>query len=103
MTVRAQKFTPEVLLSAPRRGKGTPNAVGDKVIYSVTEYSFTYHKQYSEIRMFLSKTGETVLVTDKTGAASPTWVGEELLLLLPGPNPGSTEIVVGDPSDFEKS
>ena len=90
-------------MSAPRRGKGISNAVGDKVVYSVTEYSFADHKQNSAIRMFLSKTGETVLITDKHGAASPTWIGEKLLVLLPGPNPGTTEVVMGDPTDFEKS
>lgn len=37
MTIRAAKFTPEVLLSAPRRTPGLPNSTGEKAIYSVSQ------------------------------------------------------------------
>jgi len=35
MTIRATKFTPEVLLSAPRRSIGMPNPSGTAVLYTV--------------------------------------------------------------------
>lgn len=37
MTIRAAKFTPEVLLSAPRRSAGIPNSTGKLVLYTVSE------------------------------------------------------------------
>lgn len=37
MTIQASKFTPEVLLSAPRRSPGVPNATGELVLYTVSE------------------------------------------------------------------
>lgn len=37
MTIRAAQFTPEVLLSAPRRSAGSPNSTGKLVLYTVSE------------------------------------------------------------------
>lgn len=37
MTIQAAKFTPEILLSAPRRSPGVPNATGELVLYTVSE------------------------------------------------------------------
>lgn len=37
MTIQAAKFTPEVLLSAPRRSPGVPNATGELVLYTVSD------------------------------------------------------------------
>lgn len=36
MTIRAAKFTPEVLLSAPRRSPGSPNSTGKLVLHTVS-------------------------------------------------------------------
>ncbi len=36
MTIKATKFTPPVLLSAPRRSAGVPNPSGTKVLYTVS-------------------------------------------------------------------
>lgn len=36
MTIQASKFTPEVLLSAPRRSPGVPNPSGTKALYTVS-------------------------------------------------------------------
>lgn len=38
MTVHASRFTPEVLLSAPRRSTGVPNSTGDLVLYTVCSH-----------------------------------------------------------------
>ncbi len=35
MILKAVKFTPEVLLSAPRRSPGAPNSTGEKVLHTV--------------------------------------------------------------------
>lgn len=35
MTIQADKFTPEVLLAAPRRSAGVPNCTGELILYTV--------------------------------------------------------------------
>ena len=104
MTVRARKFTPEVLLSAPRRSAGVPNDQGDKILYTVSTYSFSEHKRTAEVRLLSAKSGESILVTDKSGASEPTWIdNKNVLLLIPGKDDGTTDVVIGDPADFEKT
>jgi hypothetical protein len=104
MTVRAKKFTPEVMLSAPRRSSGAPNDEGDKIVYTISTYSFSDHKRTTEVRILLAKSGESILVTDKAGASEPTWVdNDKVLLLIPGKDAGTTDVVIGDPTDFEKT
>lgn len=36
MTIQASRFTPEVMLSAPRRSAGIPNSSGELVLYTVS-------------------------------------------------------------------
>lgn len=36
MTIQAARFTPEVLLSAPRRSAGIPNSSGELILYTVS-------------------------------------------------------------------
>jgi hypothetical protein len=38
MTIKANRFTPEVLLSAPRRSPGAPNSTGELVLYTVRSH-----------------------------------------------------------------
>lgn len=40
MTIRAAKFTPEVLLSAPRRSPGSPNSTGKLVLHTVSPHAY---------------------------------------------------------------
>lgn len=39
MTIRAAKFTPEVMLSAPRRSAGSPDPSGKRALYTVRSNS----------------------------------------------------------------
>ena len=41
MTIQAAKFTPEVLLSAPRRSAGVPNSTGELALFTVRAHSFS--------------------------------------------------------------
>lgn len=36
MTRQATRFTPEVLISAPRRSTGVPNSTGELILYTVS-------------------------------------------------------------------
>ncbi|KAK8197375.1 hypothetical protein IWZ00DRAFT_165879 [Phyllosticta capitalensis] len=100
MTIKAQKFTPEVLLSAPRRGDGVPNSDGSKVLYSVSTYSFEEHSQSSEIRVLDVASKKSTLVTDNADASDPTWLDNgDILILAPGSN-GTTDVLVGPHDSF---
>jgi hypothetical protein len=102
MTIRATKFTPEVLLSAPRRSAGIPNKDGSKVLYSVSTYSFAEHAKKSEIRVLDVETQQTTLITDEASASDPNWLDDESILLLISADDGVTAVKVGKVEDFGK-
>jgi dipeptidyl aminopeptidase/acylaminoacyl peptidase len=49
MVHRASKFTPQVLLSAPRRSAGVPNADASLILYTTSTYSFETHAKTSSL------------------------------------------------------
>lgn len=102
MTVRASKFTPKVLLEAPRRSQGAPNSDASKILYSVSTYSFSEHAKKSEIRLLDAETQQTSLVTDEKAFSEPTWLDDETVLLLKSNDDGTTDLVIGSPENFEK-
>jgi hypothetical protein len=102
MTIRAAKFTPEVLLEAPRRSGGVPNSDATKVLYSVSTYSFSGHSKKSEIRVLDVASQQTSLVTDDASFSEPLWLDDETVLLLKSNNDSTTHMVVGSPYNFEK-
>jgi hypothetical protein len=102
MTVRANKFTPEVLLSAPRRSAATPNPAGTLALFTVSTYSFQSHSKTSEIRVLDIKTGESKLLTSDINASEPTWLLQNnLVLWLKGGEKGRTNLVIADAGNFE--
>jgi hypothetical protein len=102
MTVRANKFTPEVLLSAPRRSAGNPNANGTLALYTVSTYSFENHSKTSEIRVLDIKSGQSKLLSNDLKASEPTWLSEKnLLLWLKGGEKGTTSLILVDADNPE--
>ena len=69
MTIKANLFTPEVLLSAPRRSAGIPNADGTAALYTVSTYSFSDKKRSSELRLLDLKTNQSNLLLSGDGEA----------------------------------
>jgi hypothetical protein len=104
MTIKAAKFTPDVLLSAPRKSAGAPNSDASIILFKISTYSFADHKWTREIRALDAKTNESSLVTDTEGADEPTWIGDDgdIMLLIPGEK-GSTNLVAGKFDDFDKT
>jgi hypothetical protein len=97
MTVRAKKFTPEVLLSAPRRSSAIPNQKGTLALFTASTYSFNSHSKSSEIRILDIKTGQTKLVSSDAQASEPTWLGEKnLIVWLKGGEKGTTSLMMTD-------
>ena len=101
MTIRANKFTPEILLGAPRRSEGNPNSDASKVLYSLSTYSFEEHAKTSEIRVLDVKSGETSLITDDQGASEPQWLNDETVMLLSEGKEGTT-VKIGPADGFSE-
>lgn len=101
MTIKAAKFTPEVLLEAPRRSVGVPNSNATRILYSVSTYSFEEHAKKSEIRLLCPESQQSTLVTDDDSASEPNWIDDETIVFLKSEDDGTTSVVVGDPSSFD--
>ncbi|KAM0799318.1 dipeptidyl aminopeptidase [Usnea florida] len=100
----AERFTPEVLLSAPRRSAATPNSAGTLAVYTASTYSFESHKKISEIKVLDISSRIDSLITNAEGASEPNWLGSgnELLWLEPGEK-GQTQLVVGNADEIGTS
>lgn len=102
MTIQFNKFTPEVLLSAPRRSAAIPNADGTLALFTISTYSFQNHSKSAEIRVLDIKTGHTKLLTNDLNASEPTWLGEKnLIIWLKGGEKGTTSLVLADAENLE--
>lgn len=101
MTVKASHFTPEVLLSAPRRSAGIPSPNGTKFLYTVSTYSFGKHSRSSEVRVLDSAAQESRVVIDIEGASDPIWLDSYWVLLLVPGEKGATKVLVGRADDFK--
>ncbi|KAI9719241.1 MAG: hypothetical protein M1812_003571 [Candelaria pacifica] len=103
MTVRANKFTPEVLLSAPRRSAGLPSPDGKLVLYIESTYSFETHKTTSEIKVLDIETGKSTQCTGDERDKDPVWIGEGTeVVWLQGGKDGMTKFMVGDAGDLAR-
>ena len=101
---RVETFTPEVLLSAPRRSSASPNSAGTLVVFTVSTYSFESHKKTSEIKVLDIRSGTQSLVTNAEGTSEPNWLGDRNeLLWLQAEKKGHTLLVVGNVDEVGKS
>ncbi|RDW64006.1 dipeptidyl-peptidase-like protein V [Coleophoma crateriformis] len=99
MTVRAHKFTPEVLLSAPRRSAASPNSTGTLALYTESVYSFQSHSKTSEICVLDTSNGQSTCLSSDLNASEPTWLGDkDLVLWLKSGDKGITNLILGDAS-----
>lgn len=104
MTTRAEKFTPEVLLSAPRRSSASPNSAGNLAVYTVSTYSFESHKKTTEIKVLDIATGQSNLITNEEKTSEPHWLGYgKELLWLQSTEKGATKLVVGSVDEVGKT
>ncbi|KAI2638119.1 prolyl oligopeptidase [Xylaria nigripes] len=76
MTIRATKFTPEVLLSAPRRSSAVPNSTGKLALYTASQYSFKTHSRRYSIRLLDIASGNSSEIFSNPAYSEPTWISE---------------------------
>lgn len=103
MTVRARKFDPKALISAPRRSAGVPNKDASYILYSVSTYSFEDHATKSEIRLMDAKSRESYVIDDSGKCSSPVWLEDDTIVVLRAKDDGSTELVIGNAKDFKNT
>ncbi|KIW19605.1 hypothetical protein PV08_00178 [Exophiala spinifera] len=96
MTVR-KLYTPEVLLSAPRRSAAIPSPDGKLAVYTQSTYSFDSHSRTNEICVLDLTTAQSVCISKDPKASEPRWTGtgHELVWLKECDN-GNTSFVITD-------
>ncbi|KAL2415538.1 putative dipeptidyl-peptidase 5 [Exophiala dermatitidis] len=96
MTVR-KKYTPEVLLSAPRRSAALASPDGKLALYTQSTYSFDTHTRTNEICVLDLTTSQSVTISKDAKATEPRWTGtnHEVVWLKECEN-GNTSFVITD-------
>ncbi|KAI1824526.1 prolyl oligopeptidase [Xylaria intraflava] len=82
MTIRATRFTPEVLLSAPRRSSAIPNPTGELALYAVSQYSFETHSKKYAIKLLDISSGNSTELFDNPAYSEPTWVSDHEIIFI---------------------
>lgn len=101
MTIRAQKFTPEVMLGSSRRSPGIPNGDGSQILYTSSTYSFETQQTTREMRVFDVQSSESKLLTHAS-ASEPKWLDEKNLIFLSSGEEGATNVVIACLDDFKQ-
>ncbi|KAL9624011.1 MAG: hypothetical protein Q9160_001764 [Pyrenula sp. 1 TL-2023] len=98
MTIRPKskvKFTPELLISAPRPSSAVPNDDGSLALFTTSSYSTDADTESNETKILDLKTGHTSLFSNDSAVKEPQWlVGNSLLWLKPVSG-GKTQIWIG--------
>lgn len=90
----AEKFTPEVLIEAPRRGPAIPNLDGTKAIFSTSQHIIG-GATFKEVRILDLKTSGSHVLTANPKAHDFTWLTTESVAFLePGEKSGETQLVI---------
>ena len=98
MVQRSERFTPQTLLSAPRRSAGVPHPDGTKVLYTTSSYSFETHKKDTELRILEVKTGAGLVLAQNEDVSDLNWMqGDEFACLCAGKD-GVTTLCIGNAS-----
>lgn len=108
MTLKATKFTPEVLLSAPRRSPAVPSPNGKKALFTVSEttshsrclanqiqvstYSFETHKTTVQFRLLDIESGQSSVLYEDNRISEPVWLDDDEFLFLRSSD-GGTAII----------
>lgn len=97
------KFTPEVLLSAPRRTIGVPNPSGTRVLYGISAYSFETHSKTGELRVLDVETSESYTLNKAEGNKDCNWLDDDTFACLQPEKDGSTSLFVASVNNTMKS
>lgn len=90
-------FTPQAMLSAPRRSAGVPDLSGARVLHTVSTYSFEEHKKTTELRCLETESLESHLLTNEEGVSEPQWLEgqENAFICLKAGDKSTTQVIIG--------
>lgn len=90
-------FTPQAMLSSPRRGAAIPNADGTLALYTVATYSYEEHYNAHELRVMNLANGTSWLFSNSSAISNANWLGDgSKIIWFVSEDDGSTSFVVGD-------
>ncbi|KAI1774279.1 Alpha/Beta hydrolase protein [Hypoxylon cercidicola] len=96
MVVRT-KYTPEVLLSAPRRSAAIPSPDGKLALYTQSAYSFEAHRNTCDICVLDLTNGQSITIVKDRKAGEPKWTGYNYdIVWLEECGNGNTSFVISD-------
>ncbi|KAH0443844.1 oligopeptidase family protein [Colletotrichum camelliae] len=100
----AKQFTPEVLLSAPRRGPAVPSPDGSLILYTQSAHSFDDNKTLKEVRLMAVESGASEQLADDDRVHDAQWIpgtSTDIIYLKSG-DKGTTQIWIADGADPAK-
>lgn len=93
-------FTPEEMLSAPRRGTALPNSDGTLALYTLSTHSFETHSNSRGLYVMDLSNGSTWLFSNSSAIGEATWLGSGATILWTvSEDDGTTSLLVGDATD----
>ncbi|KAF9874649.1 oligopeptidase family protein [Colletotrichum karsti] len=100
----AKDFTPDVLLSAPRRGSAVPSPDGTLILYTQSTHSFEDNKTVKEVRLMDIESGASDQLTDDDKVHDAQWLpGTKTdVIYLKSGEKGTTQIWIANGDDPAK-
>ncbi|MCJ1474015.1 hypothetical protein MMC13_002673 [Lambiella insularis] len=92
MTILKTQFTPEDLITAPRRSSATPSPDGKYALYTANKYALESHSETIEVQILDLDTERSTLFSDNQRNKAPSWLGNSQILWSKDTDDGSTEI-----------
>lgn len=99
--VFVQKFTPESLISAPRRGPAVPNHDGTLALFTQSTHTIGERETSKEIRVLNIQTGDSERLVEDAKARDALWLGDgtNTVIFLKSGGVGITWIMMADAAD----
>lgn len=90
-------FTPEAMLSAPRRGSALPNSDGTLALYASTTWNFTTHTRTYDLSVMDLSNGSSWQFSNSSAVSNAQWLGDGTTILwLVSEDDGSTTFAISD-------
>ena len=86
-------FTPQLLLSGPRRSPGVPNPSGTTVLFTTSSYSFQEHSQKTTLQALRVQSGETIDLAVNQDISHINWLDDERFVCLRSEKDGRTSLL----------
>lgn len=91
------KFTPEAMLSAPRRGTALPNSEGTLALYTLSTHSFETHRNVHGLYVMDLSNGSSWLFSNSSAIGEATWLGAgNTIIWTVSEDDGTMSLLVGD-------